>query len=247
MSRFKLTLEYDGTPFSGWQRQEDGIPTVQGMLEEAFADFLGEPTTIWGSGRTDAGVHAKEQVAHVDIEKSYAPFAIQGALNKRLHDVPISILKVEEVSDDFHARFSTTSRAYEYKIINRRAPLALEKNRAWWVIPPLSLEAMNEGAAYLIGHHDFTSFRDSQCQAASPFKTLDVLKVEQKGDLIVIKAKALSFLHRQVRNMVGTLKLVGEGVWPPEKVKEILEACDRRAAGPTAPPEGLYLSEIKYD
>ncbi len=247
MSRFKLTLEYDGTFFSGWQRQEDGINTIQGTLEDVFADFIGEPITIWGSGRTDAGVHAKGQVAHIDISKPYTPFAIQGALNKRLRDFPISILKVEAVPDDFHARFSTTSRAYEYRILNRRSPLALEKNRAWWVIPSLSSKAMNDAAAFLIGHHDFTSFRDSQCQAASPLKTLDFLSIKKEGELFLIKAQARSFLHHQVRNMVGTLKLVGEGTWPPDKVKEILEARDRRVAGPTAPPEGLYLTEIRYD
>lgn len=245
MSRFKLTLEYEGTPFSGWQRQE-GVATVQGTLENAFLDFLGEPVTVWGSGRTDAGVHAKGQVAHVDISKAYSPLKIQGAMNKRLRDVPISLLSVEEVSSDFHARFSAITKTYEYKIFNQRAPSPFQKNRAWWVIPPLSVEAMAEAAAYLIGHHDFTSFRDSRCQASSPLKTLQCLSVEKGEDVIVIKARARSFLHHQVRNMVGTLKRVGTGTWAPQKVKEILEAKDRRCAGPTAPPEGLYLIEICF-
>jgi tRNA pseudouridine38-40 synthase len=245
MSRYKLTIEYEGTTFSGWQRQKD-MPTVQGTLEDVFADFLNEPVIVWGSGRTDAGVHAKGQIAHVDISKNYSPFAIQGALNKRLKNIPITILDVEEVSPQFHARFSATFRAYEYIILNRRAPSAIEYNRCWWVVPSLSLDTMREAAAYLIGHHDFTSFRASECQAASPFKTLDVLTIEKEGALILIKAQARSFLHHQVRNIVGTLKRVGDGSWPPEKVKEILEACDRRQAGPNAPPQGLYLTEIGY-
>lgn len=245
MPRFKLILEYDGTPFVGWQRQA-GLPSVQGTLEDCFADFLGEPTTLWGSGRTDAGVHATGQVAHVDIAKPYTPFAIQGAINKRLRDIPISVLNVEEVAPDFHARFSATSRAYTYKILNQRACPALDRDRAWWVIRPLSIAAMEEAANYLLGHHDFSSFRNSQCQAASPFKTLDQLAIEKNDHLILVKTRARSFLHNQVRNMVGTLKRVGEGTWPPEKVKEILDARDRRCAGPTAPPCGLYLRDILF-
>lgn len=245
MSRFKLTLEYEGTPFCGWQRQKE-LPTIQGALEEAFADLMGEPVEVWGSGRTDAGVHAKSQVAHVELSKNYTPFAIQGAINKRLQQVPVSVLKVEEVPDNFHARFSTLSRAYEYRILNRRVPLALERNRAWRVTAPLSVEAMAEAAAFLIGHHDFTSFRDSRCQASSPHKTLDLLSVEREGDILLIKARARSFLHHQVRNMVGTLKRIGEGAWEPQRMREILEARDRRLAGPTAPAYGLYLTEIRY-
>ncbi len=246
MRRFKITLEYDGTPFSGWQRQM-GVPTVQGTLEDAFADFLRAPTPVWGSGRTDAGVHAKGQVAHIEISHAYSPDEIQGAINKRLQRVPISILSVEEAVPDFHARFSTISRAYEYKIWNLRAPAALEKNRMWWIARPLSVEPMVEAATVLLGHHDFSSFRDSKCQASSPLKTLDHLSVEKTGHIILIKARARSFLHHQVRNMVGTLKRVGTGAWSPSKVKEILEACDRRQAGPTAPAWGLYLTEICYE
>lgn len=245
MPRFKLTLEYDGTPFAGWQRQE-GLPTVQGIIESAFADFLGETVTVWGSGRTDAGVHAKGQVAHVNVLKSYKPIAIQGAINKRLRAVPISILAVEEVTSDFHARFSATSRTYEYLILNRRAPSALNQTRTWWVIPPLSVDAMAEAASYLIGQHDFSSFRGSQCQASSPLKTLDLLSIVQEEELIRIHTRARSFLHHQVRNIVGTLKRVGENKWAPQKVKDILEAQDRRAAGPTAPASGLYLTNIEF-
>lgn len=246
MRRIKLIIEYEGTLFCGWQRQKS-MPTIQKAIEDAFQDFLGEPVTVWGSGRTDAGVHARCQVAHVDISKTYNPFSIQGALNQRLRDIPITILSVEEVSSTFHARFSATSRAYEYCILNRRTPPAIDRTRAWWVIRPLCIESMREGAQYLLGHHDFTSFRDSQCQATSPLRTLDKLSIEKNHDLIIVEAKARSFLHHQVRNIVGTLKRVGEGVWAPEKVKEILEAKDRKAAGPTAPAHGLFLTNIEFD
>jgi tRNA pseudouridine38-40 synthase len=245
MKRFKLTLAYDGTPFYGWQRQE-GLPTVQSVLEDALHDFLGGDVTVWGSGRTDAGVHAEGQVAHIEIAQNYTPFAIQGALNKRLREVPVTLLNVEEVDTSFHARFSAKSRSYRYQILNRRARPALEKNRVWWVVPSLSEERMSLAASFLWGHHDFSSFRGKHCQASSPVKTLDDLRVEREGDIIFIKAKARSFLHHQVRNMVGTLKKIGEGVWPPEKIKEILEAQDRREAGPTAPACGLYLTEVSY-
>ncbi len=245
MRRFKLILEYEGTTYSGWQRQEK-LPTVQQELEKAFLDFLGVSTSVSGSGRTDAGVHARGQVAHVDIAKPYTAFQILGAMNNRLKYTGTSILSVEEVEPDFHARFSAKARSYEYHILNRRSQPALEKTRAWWVIPPLSVEAMTEGAKYLIGFHDFTSFRDSQCQAASPLKTLNELRVEKINDRILIHAKAPSFLHHQVRNIVGTLKRVGQGYWAPEKVKEILDLKDRRTAGPTAPAHGLYLTHIDF-
>ena len=246
MPRFKLTLEYDGTPFSGWQRQA-GVPTVQQTLEDAFADFLNAPTIVWGSGRTDAGVHAKGQVAHIDTDKAYSPLEIQGAMNKRLKCVPISLLKVEEVDDSFHARFSATSRSYEYRILNRRTPPALEENRVLWVAHPLQIELMEEASTYLTGHHDFSSFRDSRCQSLSPFKTLDELTVEGRDDTILIKARARSFLHHQVRNMVGTLKRVGERAWAPTKVKDILDSRDRRLAGPTVPACGLYLTDVRFE
>lgn len=245
MKRYKLTIEYDGTPFSGWQRQS-GVPTVQQCLEDAFSDFLGETTIVWGSGRTDAGVHAKGQVAHFDTTKDYSPVKIQGAMNKRLMNIPISLLNVEEVDNDFHARFSAISRSYEYKILNRRTPPALEENRVLWVAHPLDTQLMIEAAESLVGYHDFTSFRDSRCQSSSPLKTLDELSVERSGDIIIIKTRARSFLHHQVRNMVGTLKRVGEGAWPPSKVKTILEAKDRRLAGPTVLACGLYLTQIRF-
>jgi len=245
MARFKLTIEYDGTPYVGWQRQ-DGLPTVQGTLEEVFSDFLSTPTEVWGSGRTDTGVHARGQVAHVEIGKDYTPLEIQGAINQRLRDIPIKILSVEPVPDDFHARFSATFRSYEYRILNRRVAPCLEAHRVWWVIAPLDAERMAEGAQFLLGHHDFSAFRGSHCQASSPVKTLDKLTIAREGEHIVIKARSRSFLHHQVRNMVGTLKRVGDGTWPPERVREILEGQDRRQAGPTAPACGLYLTEIGY-
>lgn len=246
MRRLKLTIEYEGTSYCGWQKQKNK-PTIQQTIEDALQDFLKETVTVWGSGRTDAGVHAKRQVAHIDIAKPYPPFSIQGGMNQRLKNVPITIVDVEEVPPSFHARFSAISREYEYYILNRRTSPAIDRERAWWVIRPLCLESIQKGAEFLIGHHDFTSFRDSQCQALSPIKTLDDLSFEKTDDLIIVKAKARSFLHHQVRNMVGTLKRVGEGVWSPEKVKEILEAKDRKAAGPTAPAHGLFLTNIRYD
>lgn len=246
MNRYKLIIEYDGSPFAGWQRQNH-VLTVQQAIEEALTDFLQAPTTIYGSGRTDSGVHATCQVAHVDIEKEYSPEAIQGAVNQRLNDLPISILAVENVSPDFHARFSASHRAYRYIILSRRARPTFEQGQVWWVPRPLDHEKMHEAAQFLLGHHDFTSFRDSMCQAASPMKTLDILDVSREGDRIIVSAKSRSFLHRQVRNMVGTLKRVGDGSWEPQKVKEILEAKDRCAAGPTAPPQGLYLCDIGFE
>lgn len=245
MSRFKLIVEYDGRPFAGWQRQKDAM-TVQEVLEGALSDFLQQSIVIQGSGRTDSGVHATHQVAHVDIEKSYSTDAIQGAVNRRLEQVPVSIVAVESVDDDFHARFSATYRAYKYVILARRARPTFEKGQVWWVPRELDHERMHEAAQHLIGHHDFTSFRDSMCQANSPMKTLEKLNVTRDGDRIIINTKSRSFLHRQVRNMVGTLKRVGDGSWEPEKVKEILEAKDRRVAGPTASPHGLYLCDIGF-
>lgn len=246
MHRYKLIIEYDGRPFAGWQRQKD-IITVQEVLEDAFTDFLQTPTTIQGSGRTDSGVHATHQVAHVDMEKDYSIDAVQGAINRRLENVPVSIVGVNKVSNDFHARFSATYRAYKYVILARRARPTFEKGQVWWIPRELDHEPMQQAAQHLLGHHDFTSFRDSMCQANSPMKTLDKLDVERDGDRIIIWAKSRSFLHRQVRNMVGTLKRVGDGSWPPEKVKDILEAKDRCAAGPTASPHGLYLYDIGFE
>ncbi|MEB3701824.1 tRNA pseudouridine(38-40) synthase TruA [Candidatus Bealeia paramacronuclearis] len=245
MPRYKLTIEYDGTPFLGWQRQP-GRPTVQGLLEGAFESLFKIPTMIYGAGRTDTGVHATGQVAHVDSEKDYSPIAIQGAINRRVGPHPISITHVEKVSEDFHARFSATKRSYTFVILNRRAKPAIELNRVWWVPMPLDHERMHEAAQYLVGYHDFTSFRDTRCQSASPLKTVDFLNIERQGDHILLTTQSRSFLHHQVRNMAGTLKRVGDGSWEISKIKDILEAKDRRAAGPTAPPSGLYLTKIEY-
>jgi tRNA pseudouridine38-40 synthase len=244
--RYRLTIEYDGTGLVGWQRQPAGV-SVQGALEAAIAAFCGERVTVHGAGRTDAGVHALAQVAHIDLSRATPPETIRGAVNHHVRPQAISVLAVEEAPDDFHARISARGRVYCYRILNRRAPPALERGRVWHVAPPLDLAAMRDGAAHLIGHHDFSTFRDSLCQAKSPVKTLDALDVTRAGEEIDIEARARSFLHHQVRNMAGTLKLVGLGQWRPEDVATALGLRDRRAGGPTAPAEGLYLVEVGYD
>jgi len=243
--RYKLTIEYDGAGFVGWQRQANGL-SVQEALETAIARFCGKRVTVHGAGRTDAGVHALGQTAHLDLTKMVPPKVLRSAVNHHLRPAAISILSAEPASDDFDARLSATCRVYLYRILNRRAPPALERGRVWHVAPPLDIAAMCEGARHLIGHHDFSTFRDSLCQANSPLKTLDVLDLHRMGDEIHIEARARSFLHRQVRNMAGTLKLVGLGRWHPDHVARALAARDRRAGGPTAPPDGLYLVEIRY-
>jgi tRNA pseudouridine38-40 synthase len=243
--RYKLTIEYDGTGFVGWQRQANGL-SVQEALETAIARFCGERVTVHGAGRTDAGVHALGQTAHLDLTKMVPPEVLRSAVNHHLRPAAISILAAEPASDDFDARLSATNRVYLYRILNRRAPPALERGRVWHVAPPLDVGAMCEGARHLIGHHDFSTFRDSLCQANSPLKTLDALDLHRMGDEIHIEARARSFLHRQVRNIAGTLKLVGLGRWHPDHVARALAARDRRAGGPTAPPDGLYLVEIRY-
>lgn len=246
MQRWKLTIEYDGRPFVGWQRQDNG-PSVQQALEAAAEKLTGgAPVRAHASGRTDAGVHAKGQVAHIDLERPMTADKLHDALNHHLRPLPIAVVRAEAVGEDFHARLSSLGRSYEYRIVNRRAPLALESGRAWHVQRPLDVEAMNAGAAFLLGHHDFTSFRAALCQAKSPVKTLDRLEVVRQGDEIVVFAAARSFLHHQVRNMVGTLEMVGAGKWPPERVGRALAARDRAAAGPTAPPDGLYFMESRY-
>lgn len=246
MPRWKLTLEYDGRPFVGWQRQDNG-PSVQQTLEEAAEKLTGgAPVRAHASGRTDAGVHAKGQVAHIDLERPMTADKLRDALNHHLRPHPVAVVAVEAVADDFHARMSSLGRSYEYRIVNRRAPLAIEAGRAWHVQRPLDVDAINEGAAHLIGRHDFTSFRASLCQAKSPVKTLDRLEAIRRGDEVVIYADARSFLHHQVRNMVGTLEMVGAGKWPPERVATALAACNRAAAGPTAPPDGLYFMQSRY-
>jgi tRNA pseudouridine38-40 synthase len=245
MTRYKLTLEYDGGGFVGWQRQDNG-PSVQEALENAVKAFCGETVTSFAAGRTDAGVHALGQVAHVDLAKETTAETVRDALNFHLKPAPIAVLRAEAVGEDFHARFSAKARLYRYRIVNRRPPLALDRGHAWLIGGELDAAAMNDAAQALVGHHDFTSFRATLCQAKSPVKTLDVLEVRRAGEEISVNARAQSFLHHQVRNMVGTLKLVGEGKWTQADVAAALAARDRSAAGPTAPPEGLYLTEVWY-
>jgi len=245
MTRWKLTIEYDGTPFVGWQHQKNGL-SVQEALERAVLGFCGETVRVHGAGRTDAGVHALGQVAHVDIERRTRPQTVRDALNAHLRPLPVAVLAAEPAPDNFHARLWARERAYRYRIVNRRAPLALDRGRAWQVQKPLDEAAMHDAAQILVGRHDFTSFRASLCQARSPVKTLDQLSVVRDGDEIRVSARARSFLHHQVRNMVGTLKLVGEGKWTRDDVAEALAARDRAAGGPTAPADGLYLVEVVY-
>jgi tRNA pseudouridine38-40 synthase len=245
MPRYKLTIEYDGTAFQGWQKQESG-QTVQDALEAAVQHFCGSEQTVSGSGRTDAGVHARGQVAHVDLPASYSPYSIQQGINYHLRPHLISVLMVEEVDDTFHARFSAIERSYEYHIINRSAVLTLDENKAWLVYKPLDVEKMREAATHLLGQHDFSAFRAQECQAKSPIKTLDELSIQQIETRIVFFTRARSFLHHQVRNMVGTLKMVGEGKLEPADVITILNSKDRTQAGPTAPACGLYFMKVSY-
>ena len=246
MARFKLTLEYDGAPFVGWQRQDNG-PSVQAALEDALRALTGRAVEVVGAGRTDAGVHALGQVAHIDLtDERFDGRKLREALNYHLKPAPIAVLAAAPAPADFHARFSATARAYLYVIVNRRAPLAIDRGRAWQVRQPLDVAAMAAAAEPLLGHHDFTSFRAAQCQAKSPCKTLDRLTVTREGDEIHIEAGARSFLHHQVRNIVGTLKWAGEGKWTAREVAAALAARDRAAAGPTAPADGLYLVSVAY-
>jgi len=245
MPRFKLTIEYDGTPFVGWQRQDNG-PSVQAALEAAVRGYCQVDTLVQGAGRTDAGVHALGQVAHVDLPRDDREEVVANALNAHLRPHPVAVLKAEKVDDEFHARFSAKERGYVYRIVNRRAPAVLQINKVWWVSTPLDAAAMHEAAQVFVGKHDFSSFRAAECQAESPVKTLDEIAVARDGDLISITTRGRSFLHHQVRNFVGTLKYVGEGKWSAVDVKRVLEARDRSAAGPTAPPDGLYLTHVRY-
>lgn len=243
--RYRITLEYDGAPFAGWQRQENG-PSVQGALEEAIRKLSGESVSVTGAGRTDAGVHALAQVAHFELEKTFAPAKLRDALNYHLRPDPVCVLDAEIANPDFHARFFATARHYLYRILNRRSPPMLARRRVWHVARELDSDMMHAGAQHLVGQHDFTTFRAAECQAASPVKTLDALSVRRAGEEIHIEAKARSFLHHQVRSIVGSLKLVGEGKWRPREVKAALEARDRSRCGPVAPPEGLYLVRVDY-
>ncbi|WP_282605859.1 tRNA pseudouridine(38-40) synthase TruA [Pelagibius sp. Alg239-R121] len=246
MTRYKLVVEYHGGDFVGWQRQDNG-PSVQAEIERAVKLFCGETVTASASGRTDAGVHAFGQVVTLDIAKDTDANTVCKAINAHLKEVRVAVLSAEAVDADFHARFSAVGRSYLYRIVNRRAPLALDLGRAWFVPVPLDADAMNEAAQCLVGHHDFSSFRASQCQANSPMKTLDEIAVARDGEEIHLRVAARSFLHHQVRNIVGTLKLVGEGKWSAEEFKAALEACDRSAAGPTAPAHGLYFVGVAFE
>ncbi|WEK47666.1 MAG: tRNA pseudouridine(38-40) synthase TruA [Candidatus Andeanibacterium colombiense] len=245
MTRFALTLEFDGGPFAGLQRQAEA-PSVQQAVEEAVAAITGETVTMHAAGRTDAGVHALAMRAHVDIAKEFAPFRLMEAINAKLRPAPIAVIHCEAVADDWHARFSCTGRRYLYRIANRRAPLTLDKGRAWHVTRPLDAEAMHRAAQALVGSHDFTTFRSVHCQARDPLKTLDRLDVRREDETVLIEAAARSFLQHQVRSMVGTLALVGQGQWAENDVAKALAARDRAALGHNAPPEGLYFVAALY-
>ena len=245
MTRFRLTVEYDGRPFMGWQRQDHG-PSVQAAIERAAHEITGETVAVHAAGRTDAGVHALAMRAHVDVARAIAPFRLMEALNARLRPDAVAIRACETVADDWHARFSCTARHYEYRIVMRRAPLTIERGLAWRVAVPLDVAAMAEGAARLVGRHDFTTFRSAHCQADSPVRTLDRLDVVAAGERIGISASARSFLHHQVRSMVGCLALVGQGRWSPDDMTAALEARDRAALGLNAPPDGLFFLCADY-
>jgi tRNA pseudouridine38-40 synthase len=245
MPRYKLTIEYDGTPYVGWQAQDNGV-SVQGVLTEAVAAFAGERVVIGAAGRTDAGVHALGQVAHVDLAKDWDTETVRDAINFHLRPQPVAVLTAERAAPEFDARFCAIKRHYHYRIVNRRADLTLEQNRAWRMPRPLDAEAMHAAAQCLIGRHDFTTFRSTECQAKSPVKTLDRLNVARDGDEIRITAAARSFLQHQVRSMVGSLVHVGEGKWRADDLAAALAARDRAACGQVAPPHGLYLVQVDY-
>jgi tRNA pseudouridine38-40 synthase len=245
MPRYKLTIEYDGGPFVGWQIQDNG-PSVQGVLAQALEAFCGEKVSVQGAGRTDAGVHALGQVGHVDLARDWDEDTVRDALNAHLRPHPVAILKAEQVDDSFDARFSAVRRHYLYRMVNRRADLALERGRAWRIAQPLDLAAMQAAAERLVGRHDFTTFRNVECQAKSAVKTLDQLEVHRAGDDLKVVASARSFLHSQVRSMVGALALVGEGKWTADDVSTALAKRDRAACAPVAPPDGLYLVKVDY-
>ncbi|MEC7029254.1 MAG: tRNA pseudouridine(38-40) synthase TruA [Pseudomonadota bacterium] len=255
VKRWKLTIEYRGTDYCGWQRQEDGLPTIQQSIEDAIYKFCQKNITTTVAGRTDAGVHATGQVLHMDLDYGDRPltgFELLKAINAHMRPQPISVIDAEVVADDFNARFDAINKLYRYRILQRPAFPAIEQGLVWHVKKKLDVNAMQEGAKYLLGKHDFTTFRDSQCQAKSPVRTLDRLEISAReydisgGREIIMEAEAQSFLHHQIRNFIGTLALVGEGKWQPEDVKTALEKCDRTAAGPTAPSDGLYLVRVDY-
>jgi tRNA pseudouridine38-40 synthase len=245
MPRYKLTIEYDGTPFIGWQVQDNGV-SVQGVITDAIAAFTGERAVVAGAGRTDAGVHALGQIAHVDLAKEWDGGTVRDALNSHLRPHPVAVLTAERVADDFDARFSAVKRHYLYRIVNRRPDLTLEQNRAWRVPRPLDDKAMNDAAQRLVGRHDFTTFRAAECQAKSPVKTLDRLDVARYGDELRVRASARSFLQHQMRSIAGSLIHVGEGKWSADDLAAALAARDRAACGQVAPPHGLYLVRVDY-
>lgn len=245
MPRYRMTIEYDGAPFSGWQRQA-GQPSVQAAIEDAVSRLGQSEPTLFGAGRTDAGVHALGQVAHIDLDKSWVPAKLMAAINAQIRPDPVSVFDIVEVDTSFHARFSASARHYEYRIRDSRAPPALDRQRVWWVPFRLDEAVMHEAAQQLTGHHDFTTFRSSHCQAKSPLKTLDRLDVSREGRDVVVRASARSFLHNQVRSLVGTLKLAGEQKYSARDVRDALLAADRSTCGPVAPPQGLYLVKVDY-
>ncbi len=245
MPRYKLTIEYDGAPFAGWQVQAEQT-TVQGVLMAAIEALSGEKAPVQGAGRTDAGVHARAQVAHVDLAKDWDTDTVRDALNAHLRPYPVAVLTAEKAAADFNARTSAVKRHYLYRIVNRRADLTLDLGRVWQVPRPLDADAMHAAAQRLVGKHDFTTFRSTECQAKSPVKTLDQLDVARDGEEVNVFAAARSFLHNQVRSMVGSLVMVGEGKWSADDLARALQACDRTACGQVAPPDGLYLMKVDY-
>jgi tRNA pseudouridine38-40 synthase len=249
MPRYALQIEYDGGPFAGWQRQS-GQPSVQQAVEEALRKLDPDAPGIAAAGRTDAGVHATAQVAHCDLTKFWEPFRLSEALNWHLKPAPVAILAAAPVPDSFHARFSAIERRYTFRLVCRRAPVTHDRSRVWQVPTPLDVQAVRQGAGHLIGHHDFTTFRSAMCQSNSPVKTLDEIRVEvlpyPGGIELRFHLRARSFLHNQVRSIIGTLERVGSGAWPPDRVRDALEARDRAARGPVCPPQGLYLSGVVY-
>ncbi|MDB6452382.1 tRNA pseudouridine(38-40) synthase TruA [Falsirhodobacter sp. 20TX0035] len=250
MPRYALKIDYDGGPFHGWQRQAQGQPSVQGAIEDALARLEPGPHTIAAAGRTDTGVHGTGQVAHCDLTKPWDPFKLAGALNHHLKPLPVAVVACAAVPDDFHARFSAHERRYLFRLIARRAPLTHDRGLAWQVSHRLDAQAMRDGAAHLVGHHDFTTFRSTMCQAKSPVKTIDEITIEEvaldAGVEYRFRLRARSFLHNQVRSIVGTLERVGAGGWHPDRVRDALEARDRAACGPVCPPQGLYLTGVGY-
>ncbi len=245
MPRYRLDIEYDGRPYHGYQAQV-GLPSVQASLQRAIAGFSGETRVIYAAGRTDTGVHASRQVIHFELEKPWKPAVVRDAVNAHLVPEPIAVLDAVEVDEDFHARHSARARRYLFRILNRRAPPTFDRGRVWHQKKPLDAEAMNVAAQVLVGHHDFTTFRDAQCQANSPMRTMDQASVWRVGDEVHLGFVARSFLHRQVRSMTGTLAEVGLGRWDAARLKAALEAADRSACGPVAPPDGLYLAGVDY-